>query len=49
MSLEILCSCVSLRLGFLNFWLRGLRVLDFFLAKGLDQNNRIVNLIKNLR
>ena len=29
MSLEILFSHVSLRLGFSDFWLRGLGVLDF--------------------
>ena len=29
MSLEISPSCVSLRLGFSNFWLRGLGVSDF--------------------
>ena len=39
MSLEI--SCVSLRLGFSNFWPRGLGVSDFcFLANGFDQNNK---------
>ena len=48
MSLEISFSCVSLRLGFLNFWPRGLRVSDFcFLANGFDQNHdKIVYLIK---
>ena len=30
MSLEILFSCVSLRLGISNFWLRGLGVSDYF-------------------
>ena len=29
MSLEISFSCVSLRLRFLNFWLRGKGVSDF--------------------
>ena len=29
MSLEITFSCVSLRLGFSNFWPRGLGVSDF--------------------
>ena len=29
MSLEISFSCVSLRLGFSNFWPRGLGVSDF--------------------
>ena len=29
MSLEILFSCVSLRLGFSNFWPRSLGVSDF--------------------
>ena len=39
MSLEISFSCVSLRLGFSNFWPRGLGVLDFcLLAKDFDQN-----------
>ena len=48
MSLEISFSCVSLRLGFLNFWPRGLGVSDFcFLANGFDQNHdKIVYLIK---
>ena len=51
MSLEISFSCVSLHLGFSNFWLRGLRVLDFcFLANGFDQNHdKIVYLIQNVR
>ena len=48
MSLEISFSCVSLRLGFSNFWPRGLRVSDFCcLANGFDQNHdKIVYLIK---
>ena len=53
MSLEISfsCSCVSLRLGFSNFWPRGLGVSDFcFLAKGFVKNtDKIVYLIKNVR
>ena len=52
MSLEISFSCVSLRLGFSNFWPRGLGVsADFcFLTNGFDQNNhKIVYLIKNVR
>ena len=51
MGLEISFSCVSLRLGFSNFWLRGLGVSDFcFLAHGFDQNHdKIVYLIRNLQ
>ena len=45
MSLEISFSCVSLRLGFSNFWLRGLGFC--FMANGFDQNHeKIVYLIK---
>ena len=41
MSLEISFSCISLRLGFLNFWPRGLGVSDFYLlANGFDQTSR---------
>ena len=48
MSLEILFSCVSLHLGFSNFWPRGLGFL-FFLAKGFVQNHdKLVYLIKNV-
>ena len=51
MSPEILFSCVSLSLGFSNFWLQGLRVSDFwFLANSFDQNHdKSVYLIKNVR
>ena len=53
MSLEISFSCVSLRLGFSNFWPRGLGVgiRDFcILANGFDQNHdKIVYFIKNVR
>ena len=49
MSLEISFSCISLRLGFPNFWPRGLGVSDFYLI-GFDQNHdKIVYLIKNIR
>ena len=51
MSLEISFSCVSLRLGFSNFWPRGLGVSEsrifVFLANGFDQHHdKIVYLIK---
>ena len=51
MSLEVLFTCVSLCLGFSNFWPRGLRVLDFcILVNGFNQNhNKIVYLIKNVQ
>ena len=51
MSPEILFSCVSLSLGFSNFWPQGLRVSDFcFLANSFDQNHdKSVYLIKNVR
>ena len=49
MSLKISFSCVSvsLRLGFSNFWPRGLEVLEFcFLANCFDQiRDKIVYLI----
>ena len=52
MSLEISFSCVCLRLGFSNFWLRGLGVSDFvFLANGFDQNpdkTCLFNLIRTI-
>ena len=47
MSLEISFSCVSLRLGFSNFWPRGLGVSDFCFFGQRDQNHdKIVYLIK---
>ena len=51
MSLEITFFCVSLRLGFSNFWPRGLGVSGFcLLANGLDQSHdKSVYLIKNVR
>ena len=51
MSIEISFSCVSLLLGFLNFWAPGLGVSDFcFLANGFDQNHdKIVYFIKNVQ
>ena len=51
MSLEISFSRVSLRLGYSNFWPRGLGDSDFcFLFNGFDQSHdKIVYLIKNVR
>ena len=48
MSLEILFSCVSLRLRFSKIWPQGLGVSHFcLLADGFDQNHdKIVYLIK---
>ena len=51
MSLEISYSCVSLPLGFSNFWPPGLGVSNFcFLANGFDQNSdKSVYFIKTVR